>query len=193
MKRFVFVILILYMFLSCSTGNEKLTDISEIYLNTLNGDIKKYSSIIDGKGTVFVFLSPDCPLCENYSVVLKELDSLYRIYGINFFGVASGTLYKPEEYSRFFEEYDWSIKLLLDDSLFLLKHFQAKVSPEVVLLDSVGITIYQGAIDDWPVDLAKKRSIVTKHYLQDALKAYQRGEAIQVKKTEAIGCILEAR
>ena len=37
--------------------------------------------------SVFVFLLPDCPACENYTGTLNKLSERYKSKGIQFFGV----------------------------------------------------------------------------------------------------------
>lgn len=178
---------------ACSSGQKKLSmDLSASTFKVLQGGEFEFNNL-NHKGIVLIFLSPDCPLCETYSYTLKKLDSLYKDKGILMLGIASGTLYRREEYMHFIQEFNWNLSVLLDDSLYLMNNFGASVTPEVVLLDSILQVQYQGRIDNWPVDLAKKRSVITEHDLQDALEDYLNGVPIKNKKTQAIGCIIEAR
>src|ERR1044072_6190230 len=64
--------------------------------------------------TLFIFLSPDCPLCQNYS---GTLDSLYQQYknDVLVYGIIPGKAYSKEEIKKFIQQYDIQLPLLIDD------------------------------------------------------------------------------
>jgi hypothetical protein len=70
----------------------------------------------------------------------------------------------------------------------LTRYLQATVTPQVVLIDSVGNLVYKGAIDDWIVGLGKKKEKITMHYAADAIKQYLQLMPVTVKSTKAYGC-----
>jgi hypothetical protein len=44
----------------------------------------------DKKAAIFVFLAPDCPLSQNYTLTLNNLAKDFEPKGIGFYGVFSG-------------------------------------------------------------------------------------------------------
>jgi hypothetical protein len=51
--------------------------------------------------------------------------------------------------------------------------------------------LYQGRIDNWAYELAKKRRVITEHNLRDALNSIVHNQPIKITKTKAVGCYIE--
>jgi peroxiredoxin len=141
--------------------------------------------------TVILFLSPECPLCLNYTLNLKELQEDFPSEKVRLVGVFSGKWFSAEEVREFRTRYALAFPMLFDDHLALAKLLDATVTPEVFLLDSTGRVLYSGAIDNWVNDLGKKKLEVTEHYLRDAISAALEWEKVNVRKTRAVGCLIE--
>lgn len=142
---------------------------------------------------VFYFLAPDCPLCINYSRNINLLAEEYEGKKVGFFGVFPGKFYSEEEIKEYLSTYKVPIEVILDPDYELAKTLKARITPEVFVLDSRGKVKYQGKIDNWIVRLGKKRTIVTEHYLSDAIEAMLEGKDVPVTSTEAVGCLIEYR
>jgi thiol-disulfide isomerase/thioredoxin len=138
---------------------------------------------------VFVFLSPECPLCQNYT---RTLNALNRQYSgkIQFYGIIPGKTYTPEAIAAFAEKYKISYPLFIDGSLGLSRYLQASTTPEAILLDQGNELVYKGAIDNWLEDLGKQRIKATENYLQDAIGLALQHEHPSVKRTKAVGCLI---
>src|SRR5437870_1959978 len=67
----------------------------------------------------------------------------------------------------------------------------AGTTPEAVVVDGSGHTVYSGAIDNRAADLGQRRIVITEHYLADALDSVVKGQPVKVKKTNAVGCFIE--
>jgi len=65
--------------------------------------------------------------------------------------------------------------------------FGARTTPHVFLFDGTGVLVYTGAIDD-NVDSAKK---VKKNWLQDAMNAVAKGQAVPVAQSKPLGCSIK--
>lgn len=141
--------------------------------------------------TAFFFLSPECPLCENYSLTINQLRKKYPSENIVFYGVFPGKFFSKEEIQAYMTKYKVEVTVLLDPEYELRNLFQASVTPEVYLVKGSGELLYKGAIDNWIPALGKKRTIINKHYLNDAIAAALEGKAIAVSETKAIGCFIE--
>ncbi|HEY6160601.1 MAG TPA: redoxin domain-containing protein [Bacteroidia bacterium] len=147
--------------------------------------------LTQNKGSVFVFLSPDCPLCQSYSPELKKLSSRYLRDSIRFYAIFPGKLYSEEEIGKFFKDYDIGMPYFTDEDRRLTDFLEATVTPEVFLVDKGGFVQYKGRIDNWAYDIGRKRPAATEHDLSDALEAFVHAKEIRVKETQAVGCIIE--
>ncbi len=142
--------------------------------------------------TLFAFLDPECPLCQNYSLTLNKLYAEYTSADIPFYGIIPGEFTTREKVRAYMKKYDISFPVLLDPDYRLTEVMSATVTPEVVLVSGSEERLYQGAIDNWAYQLGKKRQVITEHYLQDALEAVRMGKAIPVGSTDAIGCFIHS-
>jgi peroxiredoxin len=137
--------------------------------------------------TVFVFLSPECPLCQNYST---KLNALYKQYASNvkLYGIFPGKAYSEDEIKKFMQQYNIQFPLLIDDNKKLTSYLHAVVTPQVILLNDKNQLVYKGAIDDWAVALGKQRITTSKYYLRDALQQSLTNKTVLIKRTKAVGC-----
>ena len=141
--------------------------------------------------TVIFFLSPECPLCINYTLAMRELATTFASDTLAFYGVFSKEWYSPSEVHEFQLKYGLPFEMLFDSELQLAKALSASVTPEVFVINSSSEVIYSGKIDNWVNALGKKKLEVTEHYLKNALLAWRAGERIDPKQTEPIGCLIE--
>ncbi|HEX9511628.1 MAG TPA: redoxin domain-containing protein [Puia sp.] len=140
-----------------------------------------------GYTRLFIFLSPECPLCQNYTKVLNQLNIQYA-GKIKIYGIIPGKTYKPSEIAAFAEKYKIGYPLLTDESFSLSHYLQATVTPEAILLGPENQLLYKGAIDNWYKALGKARIRVTENYLQDAIDHALRQEPSPIKRTTPVGC-----
>lgn len=140
---------------------------------------------------VLFFISPECPLCHNYSVTFSEIMDQYDTEKIGFYGVLSGKYYTRDEMNEFLQKYDLALPIIIDPAFSLANHFEASMTPEVVLVNNSGEELYQGAIDNWAISLGRKRIKTTEFYLKDALTASLQGREIDPSQTKPVGCYIE--
>ncbi len=176
-------------FLSC---NLRVGKISEIQLITLNNE-KVYLNDLDKfKATVITFLSPDCPVSENYTKTLNEIKSEYGTkFQVNFINIFPGNYYSVGKINSFINSYNIQQTSLCDKELLLVAHLNASITPETFVVNNKGAVVYSGAIDNWVVALGDKRQVITEFYLKDALQAIIHNEKIKINKTTAVGCFIE--
>lgn len=180
----------LFFILSCRQ-NASSDDFFSLRLTGTDGKAITLSELKTKRGSLFFFLSPDCPLSQKYSLPIKNYYSEYGDEGIGMYLVFPGQLYSSEEINGFLSEYELSITSVLDTDKKLTRMLGAAVTPESFLLDSAGKVVYKGAIDNWFVEAGKKREVVTEHYLTDALESFLSGKPIKVSETKPVGCIIE--
>lgn len=180
--------LALVTLLGCKQGPG---DWSQLALHDIDGDIVELK-VAQKQSTVFIFLSPECPLCQSYSVKINALMDRHASDSLQFMGVVGGTYYPKNEIMRYLRKYDlMTLPVLLDPEFKLVEALGARITPEVVYTARGGSTVYQGAIDDWAIDLGQKRLEVSRDYLHDAIKAHQARLPVDPNKTKAVGCFIE--
>lgn len=142
--------------------------------------------------TVFVFLSESCPICQSYTLPLKELYKKYHTKNVSFIGVFPNQEITQQEIAEFKKKYTIPFELIADTGRFLVKKFNATITPEVFVEATEQQFIYSGRIDNSFYAVGKRRKLVTTHELEDALFQYTSGIPIPVPKTEAVGCMIPA-
>ena len=186
-KWITFVLIFIVGLISC-TKNKSLKDFQ---LLDLNNNLISLTNLKNKKATVFYFLAPECPLSQNYTKAINEINAKFNAQGIDFYGVFSGKVYTDDEIRSYMQEYDIKIKGVKDEKYLLSKYFKATITPEVFVINANEEIMYSGKIDNWIESLGVKRQVVTAFYLQDALTQLLNKEEIKIKKTEAVGCLLE--
>ena len=167
------------------------SNFSDIQLSTIDQNIFSCNEIIKNTASVFIFLLPDCPACESYSLPLNKLQEKYKASGIRFYGVFPGQYNTIEEMKNFQSRYHINFLLMTDPEKKLVSSLGAKVAPEAFVVNSEAKVIYRGRIDDWMYAVGKKKPVVTSRELQDALNALVNHVPVKVSETKAIGCIIE--
>jgi len=164
---------------------------SQIHL--FNLDQKPFSAgeIRKNPASVFIFLLPDCPSCQAYSVTLNELYATFKSNGVAFYGVFPGSYYTMDEMKAYQHDFHVLFPLITDPDKKLLKSLGAKIAPEVFVVDASGQTLYHGRIDDWMYAVGKKKLSATTHELKDVLTAFVQHRPLKTKATPAVGCIIE--
>ncbi len=137
---------------------------------------------------VIAFLSPECPLCKNYSSKLTSIKKKYN-EEVDFVGIIPGS-FEAMEVIEFQKNYMPSWQILRDTSLQLTHYLQGEVTPEVLVIDNkVGVLLYKGAIDNWLVSLGKTRNKVTNYYLDISLHNFLNDEP-SIPFTKPVGCLI---
>jgi thiol-disulfide isomerase/thioredoxin len=148
-------------------------------------DVRRYHTPM----VAIVWLSPECPLCKNYTKPLNELSQKYA-GNLTVVGVFPGHWYTQQDYATFQQKYKVFFPLLTDQKNKLGKQYHATVTPEVCLLDSHRKVVYQGAIDDWATRLGQTKTSATAHYLEDAIINTLAGRAVNPTITKPVGCYI---
>ena len=159
-------------------------------LKTPDGKIFRMYETRKFTASVFVFLLPDCPACENYTLTLNNMSEKYKSSGIQFYGVFPPFI-TPAEIEQFRTAYHIKFPLLMDYNRELLNAFDAHVAPSVYVISETASLIYRGRIDDWMYAVGKKRTVITHHELEDAIIAIVNNKKIRVNKTQPVGCLID--
>ena len=139
---------------------------------------------------VIIFADTECPVSQSYMLELRKLSAEYASRNVKFemvFPVATAT---DNEIKTFLKKYNVPFPGYPDKDRGRTRRYHATVMPEAVVLNSQGLTVYQGAIDNWYVALGKNRPKATEFYLRNAIEATLNGNPVLVRRTTAIGCLI---
>jgi thiol-disulfide isomerase/thioredoxin len=163
--------------------------INTIHLENISGEKDFLLKQVSTKMLAIVWLSPECPLCQNYTLTLNQLSQKYHDV-LTIVGVFPGDAYTKEEYLAFQKKYAISFTLLTDKKKLLTTAIHATVTPEVFLYDEKRSLKYSGAIDNWVVGLGKSTKKATISYLDDAIVHTMDGVPASPVYTQPIGCFI---
>lgn len=165
----------------------KIDSISSIPLLNIEGNVD-YVDAGSKDILVVTFLSPECPVCKNYSAKLMEYKSRYMDEA-TFIGLVPGS-FEADEVKEFQEAYMPTWTLFRDTALQLTHYLHGEVTPQVMVIDNKnGLLIYKGAIDDWMVALGKTRNHISNHYLEMAINNFINHKPA-IPFTKPVGCII---
>lgn len=140
--------------------------------------------------SLYIFLLDDCIICQNYTPILN---SLYDEFGqdVEFVGYFPNFSSKIDKIDRFREKYSIEFPLKTDYFKTQCSKYKATITPEVVLVNhSDNKVLYRGRIDNMFYKLGRRRQVVTKFELRDALRSVANQTKIEITETKAMGCYI---
>ncbi|HVS97151.1 MAG TPA: redoxin domain-containing protein [Puia sp.] len=138
---------------------------------------------------VVIFFSPECPLCQNYSLPLNAMCKKYA-GKVQFTGVVPGKAYTAGEVNAFAQKYHIGFPVYIDSAKSLSTSLKATVTPEVFLLGPDKQVIYHGSIDNWIKELGKQSARPTVFYLRDAIDQSLAHQPVRVPYNKPVGCLI---
>lgn len=139
--------------------------------------------------TVIILLSPECPMCINYTSLMKSIHNKYGLK-LNIAGLVPGMAYNDHAINEFSNTYKLNFPVYMDSTMKLTKYLKGEVTPQAFLFDSKGSLVYNGALDNWLSSLGKKRTIVDEHYLLNAIEQLLSGTKVSLSYIKPQGCLL---
>ena len=161
----------------------------ELNLTDLAGKAVNPLAVGEKKAVVLFFISPYCPTSNTFAPYMKEISEAFAD-DFTFYSVHSDPGVSDQDQAQHATMMEITHGVLKDGAQALAKRLGATITPEAFVISPDGKTLYQGRINDLYLGPTQKQKEVTKHDLRDALAAIQKGEAVAVPKTEAIGCSL---
>lgn len=144
-----------------------------------------------GNTEVYVFLSETCPICQSYTLTLRQLSEKYKSQHVIFFAVFPNYYSDKDSINAFMERYRLSlVKPVFDQTGSYTKEFKATITPEVFVKSAEGRIVYSGRIDDTFYSLGKRRNVISSNDLDNALTQLMAHREITHPKTTAVGCII---
>lgn len=148
-----------------------------------------------GKIVVLEWLSHDCPFVKKHynSGNMQKLQKTYTEKGVIWFSIISSApgkqgYYTPEEASEITKQKKaYPTAMLLDPDGDVGKLYGAKTTPHMFIINSDGMLVYNGAIDD--ISSTKIEDISkAKNYTQIALDEVMAGKEVSIQTSQPYGC-----
>jgi hypothetical protein len=147
-----------------------------------------------GARSVLFFLTPDCPIANQYAPEIRRICDKYGPNGTNCFLVYADPSLSRDAIRKHTRDYHESrYPAILDADYHLVDAAGATVSSETAVFSSEGRLEYRGRIDDFNAALGVPRQKATQHDLRDALDAMIAGRSVPNPRTETVGCFLPTR
>lgn len=185
--KIAFIFILILTGVSCK--NDK--PVENFILNSTENEEFSLNELKNYKAAVFVFLDYECPLSQNYTRKINELSEKYKTENVQFYSVFPNLNADNPDMKMFKRKYKMDMPFLGDPHKYLTDFLEATITPEAFLVDSNKTVLYSGRIDNWASALGVKRQITTSNDLDEAINDFINNREIKIKKTEAVGCIIE--
>jgi peroxiredoxin len=164
---------------------------SSVFLILLFCSLNSFASKSDSV-QVYIFLSETCPICQSVTLNLKAIISEFESKGVAFTAVYPNVnVSNKNSIEKFNRKYNLNIRSLLDENQNVTKKYAATITPEIVVVNSQSEkVIYRGKIDNGFEAIGKKRTVITEHYLKNALISKLNNQEIGIKETKPVGCYI---
>ena len=158
-------------------------------LKSTEGKILSLADVKGEKGTLIMFICNHCPYVKAVTKDIVEDCKKLKDIGINSVAICANDAenYPEDSYEnmiKFSKENKFGFPYLVDETQEIAKNYGAERTPEFYLIDSSGIVVYRGRLDDSPRD----PSHATTSDLSDAIDELIAGEEISQIRNESIGC-----
>lgn len=138
------------------------------------------------KATVIMFVATQCPVSNAYNERMEKLAKDYSAKGVKFVGVNSNKQESSQEIAEHSRENGFTFTVLKDKGNVIADRFDAKVTPEIYLVNTKGELAYHGQIDN-----SQNESKVKTRPLAAALDAVLAGDPVTQKEVAAFGCSIK--
>lgn len=142
--------------------------------------------IKDKKAIVIMYIATRCPVSLDYDERMANLAKEYMPKGVMFLGINSNNIEPAPEVTEHAQKKGFIFPVLKDEGNKVADMYDAKVTPEVFVVDSNFVLRYHGRIDD-----SQNPQRVSQRDLKNALDAILAGREPAVKETRAFGCTIK--
>jgi len=133
-----------------------------------------------------MFVSTRCPVSNAYNERMVALAKKYAAQSVAFMGIDADQNEPKAEIASFSKEHGFTFPVLVDRGNKVSDAYNAHVTPETYVIDSKGVLVYHGRIDN---DMDTEN--VKTHELADALDAMLAGKPVVRAQTKAFGCSIK--
>lgn len=160
--------------------------IAAFSLPDTDGKEHSLSSLKGKNGTVFIFISVQCPVSNAYNERMEKLAQDYKARGIAVVGINSNSSEATADVKAHAASHKLTFLILKDGGNKLADSLGATKTPEAYFLDANNKLAYHGRIDN-NRDLAQ----VASSELRDALDAALSGKPVAKTEAAAFGCSIK--
>ena len=188
MKRAIFLFTLIFA-LSVAASAQALAvgaTMENFSMPDLDGKTQTLSGLSGKNGAVVVFLSAQCPVVKLYNDRINQIAADYQAKGINFIGINSNSTEDLAWVKSDAEKVGYKFPVLIDKGNVFADKLGANVTPEIFYVDSKGVLLYHGAIDN-----DRNGKNITEQYLRTAFDASLSGKPIARKSANAFGCTIK--
>ena len=139
---------------------------------------------------VLIFLAPLCPICQNMTFDLRQLEADYAGDDVEFVGIFPNTSTTAAQIQSFKDTYSLSMTMMQDTAGWA-ETLGAKWTPEVFVLDVRDSVVYRGRINDRYFAPGKRKPKTKRRDLDAALRDCLAGRPVADPVTDAVGCPIE--
>jgi peroxiredoxin len=161
------------------------TPLDQFSLADVNNKTLSVKDLQGSKGTVFIFISAQCPVVRGYVERIQTLSKEYGDKGINFVGINANSSESLAD-AKAHADANFKFPVLIDTGNKIADKWGANTTPEVFFFGAAGKLVYRGGIDN-----SIKADKVTKNSLRDALDSSLAGKAVAETTTPAFGCTIK--
>lgn len=166
-------------------------------LKNVDGKMVSLSDYDDDKGVILVFTCNPCPFAKAYEERIIQLHEDYAAAGFPVVAInPNDDMVSPDDTFDKMKaraaDRDYPFPYLKDETQEVYKAYGATRTPHIFLLTNDNGTFkvaYIGAIDN---NAMNERS-VTERYVEDAIKALEKGNQPEPATVRAIGCTIKTR
>lgn len=139
---------------------------------------------------VLIFLAPLCPICQNMTFDLRQLEKDFAGESVEFVGVFPNASTTEAQIATFQQTYGLTMPLRLDSANWA-GTLGARWTPEAFVLDAADSVVYRGRINDRYFAPGKRKPKTKRRDLDAALRDCLSGRPVADPVTDAVGCPIE--
>lgn len=162
------------------------TDAPEFTLTDHAGNEVSLSDF-DGTVRVLEWMNPDCPFVQRHYTAgtMTTLATEYADKNVVWLAINTTHYFTQAKNAEFAKEHKLPYPVLNDSDGTVGKQYGAATTPQMVIIDTNGTVVYNGAIDDDP--RGRNEGEAT-NYVRNALNQLLAGESIEPASTKPYGC-----
>jgi peroxiredoxin len=141
----------------------------------------------EGKVVVLEWVNPDCPFVQRHYAAdtMEKLAATYADDDVVWLTINSTHYMDAKANAGFAKDQGLEVPILIDADGKVGKIYGARTTPHMFVIDSDGVIVYQGAIDDDPRG-AKGEGAT--NYVAAALDEILAGQKVSTAETQPYGC-----
>ncbi len=161
----------------------------DLTLPTVDGKTVQVHPDSDSKVQVICFVGCECPLAKLYAARLNELAKQFSQDDVRWIAINSNPQDSMAELKEYAEAHQLCFPVAKDNDSLAMTQLAATRTPEVIVIDELGMVIYRGRIDDQyrPGVIQPKPS---RDDLRIAIEEQLAGKPVTIPRTEAAGCLI---